>query len=121
MKDKVIIVLLACNLVLSGLAVNHGHHQHAEQEAKQTQNTELSKKSHEGSAKQSNDSVVNSIAQMLYSHEQNCSIRESMILREIIRIQDKLGVEIDPQFEGMIPEKEGTITEVGKKETLQGS
>ena len=111
MKDKVVIVLLVCNLILSSISLNHGHHQHPEQTTKQSQKSEVGKVSND-------DRVINTISQMIYMHEQNCSTRESVILSEIIRIQDKLGMKIDPRFERMIPNKEGKITEVGKKETL---
>ena len=61
-----------------------------------------------------NDSELKSILSVV---ESNSSARDSILLREIIKIQKKLGVEVDPSLERIFNSNNKVIT-VGKKEEI---
>ena len=90
MKNKAGIFLLVCNLFFSGFILSHLY---------RNQNDNLESKAPEPAPEQQSEYTIE---QMFFAHERNTGTRQTIMLKEILRIQEKLEIEIDPQFEQLL-------------------
>ena len=108
MKNKTSIFLLVCNLFLSGFILTHLY---------RDQEENLESEAPEITSEQDEDRIE----QILFNHERNTGMRQSIMLREILRIQEKLQIEIEPELENLLYPPRGilTIEEINRIKGLQ--